>query len=137
MLYEHHQKKYKSSKHIDGHPNGKRISKRQSKLGQFKIPNPVLQNSSNLNGNWLVPNLPTGIKNQLVEMEYLSYSNVNNIGKCSVPSGPFIGNKRNSRFSKRLLEMQKALQLQDMKMLSLQSGRNEQSMFDDEKQNHS
>lgn len=103
MLYEHHQLNFKSSKHIEGHPHGKRTSRRQSKLGQFKIPNPVLQNSSNLSGNNLTPNLPTGIKNQLAGMEFLSYTNVNNIGKSTNPTGPFVGNKRNSRFSKRLL----------------------------------
>ena len=67
--------------------------------------------------------MPTGIKNQLAGMEFLSYANVNNIGTSNNQSGPFVGNKRNSRFSKRLLEMQKALQLQDMKMRHLETGK--------------
>jgi len=82
-----------------------------------------MQNNPTLPFNVMTPNLPTGIKNQLAELEYLGYTNVNNIGKSNNTTGPFTGNKRNSRFSKRLLEMQKALQMQDMKMLQLQSGK--------------
>lgn len=123
MLYEHHKINSKSSKLIEGYSNGKRVSRRESKLGQFKIPNPVIENFSTLGGNGLIPNMPTGIKNQLSGMEFLSYANVNNIGTGNNQSGPFVGNKRNSRFSKRLLEMQKALQLQDMKMRHLETGK--------------
>lgn len=81
----------------------------------------------------MVPNLPTGIKNQLAGLEYLSYANINNIGKYNNPADLPTGNKRNSRFSKRLLEMQKALELQDMKMMRIQSGKVEENIFNEEK----
>ncbi len=69
-----------------------------------------------------MPNMPTAIKNQLSGMDFLSVSNVNKIGNMSV-TGPFPVNKRNSCFSKRLMEMHKALQLQDIKMRGIETGR--------------
>jgi hypothetical protein len=59
--------------------------------------------------------MPTSIKNQLSSVDYLTFSNINNLGK-NPQTGPFTVNKRNSRFSKRLMAMQNALQMQDIKV---------------------
>jgi hypothetical protein len=106
MLFEQHQESFKSSKRIEGHPQLKRVSRRESRLNEFRIPNPI-SNPHSYNSEYM-PNLPTSIKNQLSGMDYLTYSHVNNIGKGEI-QGPFMANKRNSRFSKRLMAMQKAL----------------------------
>jgi hypothetical protein len=104
---------------IQGHPHVKRVSRRESRLNDFKIPNPMSDPHSYDSG--YVPNLPTSIKNQLSGVEYLTYSHVNNIGKFDI-QGPFMANKRNSRFSKRLMAMQKALQMQGLKLQFMETG---------------
>jgi hypothetical protein len=80
-----------------------------------------------------VPNMPTAIKNQLAGMEYLTYSNVNNIGNLQ-QTGTCIQNKRNSRFSKRLMAMQNALIMQDLKIRNIETGVVEEHSFFNENQ---
>lgn len=75
--------------------------------------------------------MPTAIKNQLAGVDYLTFSNVNSIGKCNKP-GPFTVNKRNSRFSKRLLAMQSALEMQSLRMHNFTTGQVEEQVFQDD-----
>lgn len=114
---------------IEGHPQVKRVSRRESRLNEFKIPNPI-SNPHSYNTGY-VPNLPTSIKNQLSGVDYLTYAHVNNIGKFDI-QGPFMANKRNSRFSKRLVAMQKALQMQGLKLHCMETGTVQEHMFNNE-----
>ena len=81
-------------------------------------------------GFGFVPNMPTAIKNQLAGMEYLTYANVNKIGKLQ-QTGLCVPNKRNSRFSKRLMAMQSALIMQDLKIRNIETGEVEEQFFYD------